>query len=297
MEKNLARPRPLRSVLYLPASNERAIEKARALPADAVVFDLEDAVAPAARSQARRQLSDAFAKGGFGRSLTVIRTNTIGSPDCRDDLAVVAQCRPDAVLLPKVSSAEEVNAFARDAQAAGLAPQTTCWFMVETVAGLVNLSEIIRAGLATRPRLDALVVGTNDIAKETGASADDERRYLLPWLMQVVLTAKHYRVSVLDGVWNDFRNTAGFESEARQAQKMGFDGKTLIHPTQVEPANAIFSPSPAALDEARAIVDAFDRPENADAGVINLGGKMVERLHLAQAVRLLAIAEQAQADR
>ncbi len=281
--------RPRRSALYLPASNVRAIDKARSLPADVIIFDLEDAVAPPAKAQARQSLIDAFAQGGFGHRETVIRTNEIGSPDYGLDLAAIARCRPAAVLLPKVSQVSEVARFADDAARAGLPEGIASWFMIETVAGLMNLPAVVAAGCASRPCLSCLVVGTNDIAKETGVSAGNGRAYLVPWLMSIVLAARHHRLAVLDGVWNDFKDMKGFEAETRQGHAMGFDGKTLIHPTQVALAGEVFSPSRQALADARQIVAAFDDPATANAGVINLDGRMVERLHLAQAQRLLAI--------
>lgn len=281
-------PRPRRSVMYVPAINQRAVAKAPGLACDAVVYDLEDAVAPALKDAARAQLLAAFEAAPPAAQRRVIRVNAVGTPEFAADMALVAQCRPDAVLVPKIDSPADVQAVAAAASVHGLAPATGLWLMVETAAALAALDGIVQAGLAVRPRLDCLVVGTNDIAKETGVFAGDQRAWLVPWLMDIVLTAKHRGVAVLDGVWNDFSDTAGFDAEALQAVKMAFDGKTLIHPSQIAPANAAFSPSAAALGEARAIVAAFALPEHAGAGVINLGGKMVERLHLAQAQGLLA---------
>ena len=284
-----AQARPRRSVMYVPAINARAIEKSRGLDADAVIYDLEDAVAPEMKDKARAQLVDAFAAGGFGHRETVIRVNAIDTADFAAYLQAAARCRPDAVLLPKVSSSADLEAFAAAATRAGLADGTALWAMIETTAALLDLDAIVAAGQALRPGLSCLVVGTNDIAKETGVDPGEERRYLLPWLMQVVLVAKRRGVCVLDGVWNDFGDTAGFDAEARQSVKMAFDGKTLIHPSQVAPANRIFSPAAEAVEEARRIVAAFELPEHAGKGVINLAGKMVERLHRDQAARLLAV--------
>ena len=281
--------RPRRWAMYVPAINARAIEKSRALDVDCVICDLEDAVAPEMKGAARDQLVAAFAAGGFGHRETVIRVNAIDTADFAADLDAAARCRPDAVLLPKVSSVADLEAFAAAAARAGLPDGTALWAMVETTAALLDLDAIVAAGQVLRPGLMCLVVGTNDIAKETGVDPGDERRYLLPWLMQVVLVAKRRGVCVLDGVWNDFGDTAGFDAQARQSVKMAFDGKTLIHPSQVAPANRIFSPAPEAVDAARRIVAAFERPENAGKGVINLAGKMVERLHRDQAARLLEV--------
>ena len=277
--------------MYVPAINPRAVEKSRSLDMDSVIFDLEDAVAPEMKAKARAQLVEAFAAGGFGHRETVIRINAADSDDFLADLEAVARCRPDAVLLPKVSCGGDLAELARRLSAHGLPESTGLWAMVETVAALADLDAIVAAGRSRQPRLECLVVGTNDIAKETGVDPGDGRRYLVPWLMNVVLVAKRHGVCVLDGVWNDFSDRDGFDAEARQAVKMAFDGKTLIHPSQVEPANRIFSPAAALVEEARKIVEAFELPENAGRGVINLAGRMVERLHLAQAQRLIAIHE------
>lgn len=282
--------RPRRSVIYVPAVNPKAMAKIRSLDVDAVVFDLEDAVAPDQKAAARQGLIEAFAAGGFGHRETVIRINGLDSPDWRSDVAAAARCRPDAVLLPKVSAPQDLATLAAELAAAGLAT-ATLWAMVETTAGLLRLDEVVARGLALTPRLDCLVVGTNDLAKETGVDTGDERRYLMPWLMGVVLVAKRHGVSVLDGVWNDFSDSAGFDAEAAQSVKMAFDGKTLIHPSQVASANRWFTPPEAAVARAREIVAAFELPAHAGAGVINLGGRMVERLHLAQARHLLALHE------
>lgn len=283
--------KPRRSAMYVPAINQRAVEKSRSLDMDSVIFDLEDAVAPQEKAQARDRLVAAFAEGGFGHRETVIRINAVDSEAFAADLETVARCRPDAVLLPKVSRPEDLDTLSGKMAAHGLPATVGLWAMVETVDALAGLDEIVVEGKSLRTRLDCLVVGTNDIAKETGVDPGDQRRYLIPWLMNVVLVARRRGVCVLDGVWNDFADQAGFEAEARQSVRMAFDGKTLIHPSQVEPANRIFSPAPEAVAEARRISEAFARPENAGKGVINLEGKMVERLHLAQAQRLIAIHE------
>jgi citrate lyase subunit beta/citryl-CoA lyase len=284
-------PRPRRSALYLPAINQRALAKCRSLDADALIFDLEDAVAPESKSQARAQLEQAFAAGGFGHRETVIRVNAIDTADFAADLEAVARCRPDAVLLPKVSHPDELAALGERLAALGLPETTGLWAMVETVAALSDLPAIAAAGAAMQPGLACLVVGTNDIAKETGVDPGEGRRYLLPWLMSVVLAGKRHGLCVLDGVWNDFADQAGFEAEATQSLKMAFDGKTLIHPSQVAPANRVFTPGAEAVADARRVAEAFARPENAGKGVINLEGRMVERLHLEQARRLLALHE------
>jgi citrate lyase subunit beta/citryl-CoA lyase len=280
--------KPLRSVLYMPASNARAIEKSRTIPADAVIFDLEDAVAPDAKPLAREQLCEAFEQPEFGGSTTVVRTNRINSADYLKDLDTVAACKPDAVLLPKVSTVDDVETFEADAINRGFKNECQTWYMIETAAGLINLREIITAGLDSRFRVGCLIVGHNDIALDTGVSLEGGRDYLLPWLMQLVLHGRHFGVPVLDSVYNNFKDTEGFAAEAAQAKAMGFSGKTLIHPAQVDIANDVFSPSPDEMAEAKAIINAFAQPENANAGVISLDGKMVERLHLQQAEELVS---------
>lgn len=280
---------PRRSVLYVPAVNQRAMAKVSGLDCDSVVFDLEDAVAPGMKAEARRNLVKLFKGTPTARQERVIRVNAIDTEAFALDIAAVAACRPDAVLLPKLGAPEDFDTYADRASREGVPGGILLWAMVETPAALVALDALVTAGLRCRHRLDCLVVGTNDIAKDTGVFPGDGRALLLPWLMNIVLVAKHRNVCVLDGVWNDFADAAGFDAEAAQAVKMAFDGKTLIHPSQVAPANRAFSPGEEALARARGIVDAFARPEHADAGVIKLEGRMVERLHLMQAERLLAI--------
>lgn len=281
-----------RSALYLPSSNPRAIEKSRGIDADCIIFDLEDAVGITEKAPARTALQAAFGEGDFGASTTAVRVNPIGSEDYYLDLQAVAECQPELVVLPKVSSVAEVQQFNSDAANAGLPATLGSWFMIESVAGLIDLESIAQAGVSGQFALQCLLVGTNDIARETGVATTDDRCYLLPWLMQIILVARHHRLQVLDGVWNSFRDMPGYEQQTRQAAQMGFDGKSLIHPCQVELANQLFSPSAQALDRARAIVAAFEQPANAGKNVIDLNGEMVERLHLEQAVQLLALASQ-----
>lgn len=281
--------RPQRSALYLPASNPRAIEKARTIDADVIIFDLEDAVAPQAKAPARENLIRGFAEGSFGRSRCVVRINQIDTPYFADDLAMLRDCKAEAILVPKVSNGQNAAAIAARIAALALPVEPALWAMIETPEALLSLSEIASVGQAGTPRLECLVVGTNDIAKETGVSMDPDRAYLAPWLMNIVLVAKRFGLTVLDGVWNDFKNMPGYEREVLQSQRMGFDGKTLIHPAQVELANKAFAPTEAAVAQAKAIVEQFARPENAGAGVINMDGSMVELLHLEMARRILGI--------
>ena len=287
MSQTFAIPVPRRSVLYVPAVNERAIAKCAALACDAVVFDLEDAVAPAMKASARQQLAQRFAQGRPAPGTCVVRTNGVAEADFAQDLALVARVRPDALLVPKLAGVQDAHALC--AALEGLDPDIRLWLMVETAGALSVLDDIVAAALQARGRLECLVVGSNDIAKETGVSTGDGRAWLVPWLMRCVLAARRFGLSVLDGVWNDFGDTQGFADELAQSVKMGFDGKTLIHPSQIAAANQAFAPSAAALHEARAIVEAFALPAHAGAGVIQIAGRMVERLHLAQAERLLAL--------
>lgn len=281
--------RPRRSALYVPAINQRALAKVASLDCDAVIFDLEDAVAPDMKQAARRNLEAFFATPKEGMQERVIRVNAIDTTDFEADMATVAACRPDAVLVPKLSSPCDLAVIVGALPKSGVNEAIHLWAMIETPAALLSLDEIVRTGLVSQPGLDCLVVGTNDIAKETGVFPGDGRAFLRPWLMHIVLCAKRHGVCVLDGVWNDFADQAGFAAEAAESVKMAFDGKTLIHPTQIGPANEAFSPSATAVADARRIVAVFARTENAGAGVVNLDGKMVERLHLAQAQALLAI--------
>lgn len=277
-----------RSALYVPSINARAIEKSRTIESDAVIFDLEDSVAPEQKQPAREQLADAMALPRDDRKVHLIRCNPIGSGDYLQDLQTIRDCGPDALVLPKVSSVQEVQTFEKDAIAAAMPVGMNTWFMIETTAGIADLNDIVNAGLQIRWPVSGLMVGHNDLALETGVSLSNERQYLIPWLMQIVLCAKKNDLPVLDSVWNDFRNTDGFEREALQGKLMGFDGKSLIHPNQVPLSNRVFSPSEQEIAAAEKIVAAFEDPVNAGAGVINLDGQMVERLHLQQAHQVLA---------
>ena len=277
--------RPRRSVLYVPAANEKALAKIPSLACDAIVVDLEDSVAPSEKIAARGRLAGVFAARP-ARCEMVVRINALSSEWGVEDLAAAGACEPDAVLLPKVDTPRDLLEAGDALDDAGVDERTRLWAMVETPKAMLNLGAIAELGRDPASRLACLVAGTNDLIKETGVAAD--RRYLVPWLMQMVLAARAGGLDLIDGVYNDFRDAEGFARECAEAAAMGFDGKTLIHPGQVEAANRAFSPSDAAVAEARAIRDAFARPENAGKGVIALDGRMVERLHLAQAEKLLA---------
>jgi len=278
--------RPRRSVLYVPASNEKALAKVAGLNCDAIIFDLEDAVAPAEKGAARERLKDVFATFPKNGVEKVIRINALSTEWGADDLAAARTYHPDAILLPKVETPRNVHDVddALDEEDADL----RIWAMIETPRAMLNLGPIAELGRDRSARLTCLVAGTNDLAKETGIAMTNDRRFLAPHLAHIVMAARAGGLDVLDGPFNDFSNATVFEDQCRQATQMGFDGKTLIHPSQIESANTVFAPSPEALEEAKAIVEAFDLPENAGKGVISLNGRMVERLHLSQAERLLA---------
>ncbi|WP_425475882.1 HpcH/HpaI aldolase/citrate lyase family protein [Mesorhizobium yinganensis] len=285
--------RPFRSVLYMPASNTRALAKAATLGCDAVIVDLEDAVAPGDKDLARRNLKDWFSARDAKPAVTIIRINALSTELGADDLSLARSLEPEGILLPKVDTPRDILE-AGDALDEEATPETTkLWAMVETPKAMLNLGAIAELGRDPASRLAGLVAGTNDLAKDTGVLVTPDRRYLLPWLMQIVLAARAGGLVALDGVMNEFRDLDAFGRECTEAAAMGFDGKTLIHPAQIEPANKAFSPSDAAVAEAQAIVETFALPENAGKGVISLDGRMVERLHLAQAERLLARAGRA----
>ena len=281
--------RPRRSVLYMPGSNARAIEKARELPADGVILDLEDAVAPDAKAQARELIIQELQKGGFGGREVLVRINGLDTTWWRDDLAVAA-AGPDALLLPKVSTPEQLREFARHFVGVRAEDHVRIWAMMETPLAMLNVAEIAAAALDPATRLAGFVMGTNDLAKETRARIVPGRAPMLPWLMACVAAARAHGLAILDGVYNELDDLDGFAAECRQARDLGFDGKTLIHPRQIGPCNAAFSPTPEELAWARKVIAAFDLPENAKKGVVQIEGRMVERLHADMARQVVAIA-------
>ena len=283
--------RPRRSVLYMPGSNARALEKARELPADGLILDLEDAVAPEAKGQARHAIVQALQKGGFGDREVMVRINGLDTRWWVDDLHLVADARPDAVLVPKISDPHQLQDLAARIVDMGTDPRVRVWAMMETPLAMLNVGEIAAAALDTETRLAGFVMGTNDLAKDTRARILPGRAPMLPWLMTCVAAARAYGLDILDGVYNDLGNAEGFAAECAQARDLGFDGKTLIHPQQIAPCNAAFSPTTEEVDWARKIIAAFDLPENADKGVIQIDGRMVERLHADMARRTVAIAD------
>lgn len=283
--------RPRRSALYMPGSNARALEKARGLPADVVILDLEDAVAPSAKEVARAQVAAAVTAGGFGRREVVVRINGLGTAWGRADIEAVAAAGADAILVPKVSSPGEIMMAARDIAQAGASEKTRLWAMIETPQAILSLDSIARTARDPSSRLDVFVMGTNDLAKETRARLVPGRAPMLPWLSLTIAAARAHDIDVLDGVWNDLADEAGLRAECEQGRDFGMDGKTLIHPGQIAVANEIFAPSQVELAAARRLVAAFDEPENKGKGAISLDGRMVEQLHADMARRVVALAE------
>jgi len=279
--------RQRRSVLFVPASNSRAIARLASLDCDAAIFDLEDSVLPEAKAEARENLRGFFEARGPGGPECVIRINPLASEWGTEDLLAARACKPDAILLPKVNTPRDIHDVDDMLDETDAPPGIRLWIMVETARAMLNIGPLAEFGRDRAARLDCFVAGTNDLLKETGILATPDRRYLAPWLMQMVLAARAGGLGVLDGVSNDFRDLDQFSRECAEGAAMGFDGKTLIHPAQIDAANRAFSPSESALADAQAVVAAFARPENTQKGVITLDGKMIERLHLEQAERLL----------
>jgi citrate lyase subunit beta / citryl-CoA lyase len=275
--------RPRRSVLYMPGSNARAMEKARALPADAVILDLEDAVAPDAKELARTQVCDVVAARGFGKREVAIRINALSTAWGEADLAAAAEAKPDAILVPKVSSAQDLAAV----EARLGARQVALWAMFETPLAVLKAAEIAGAG----GRLACLVMGTNDLVKEFHGVHTPDRQNLSAALGIAVAAARAFGLAAIDGVYNDIANSDGFTETCRQGRAFGFDGKTLIHPSQIAPCNEVFAPSPGEVEAARKIIAAFDRPENKGKGAISLDGRMVELLHAEIARNTVALAD------
>lgn len=278
--------RPRRSVLYMPGANTRALEKARTLPADALIFDLEDAVAPDAKAAARANVVAAARSRGYGGREIVIRCNGLGTQWGKDDVAAVAGSGADAVLVPKVESAADVAAVVGLLDAAGAPQSMAVWAMMETPRGILRAEEV--AG--SHPRLQLFVMGTNDLVKDMGARHTPLRLPMITALGLCMLAARAHGLTILDGVYNDIQDTEGFKAVCRQGLEMGFDGKTLIHPGQVEPCNEIFAPSAAELEMAGKIVTAFKAAQAEGRGVATVDGRMIENLHVEQAERALALA-------
>ncbi len=281
-----AYPRPRRSVLYMPAANARALEKAKAIDADALIFDLEDAVAPDAKEAAREGACAAVDSGEYGHRELTIRCNGLDTPWGRDDVAAAGAVAPSAVVIPKVSSVTELATVSALLDGAGAPDTTRIWAMIETPGGIAKARTI--AGFE---RVDAVVMGTNDMAKELRATITPDRAALVPHLATCLVAAREAGVTALDGVYNDISDAEGFAAVCEQGATLGFDGKTLIHPSQVEPCNDAFSPSLDELDFHRQVIEAFEAAVADGRGVVTVDGKMVENLHVDEARRAIALAD------
>ena len=277
--------RPRRSVLYMPAANERALEKAKTIAADAIIFDLEDAVAPDAKEAARENAVAAATSGDYGRRELTIRCNGLDTPWGAADIAAAAGSSAAAVVIPKVISTDHLNEVDAQLRAAGAPEDMTIWAMVETPTAIFDIRSI-----AAHPRVNVLVMGTNDLIKELRAKHHADRGPLIPHLARALLGAREADKVILDGVYNDVKNPEGFLAEAQQGRAFGFDGKTLIHPTQVEPANDVWAPSEADIDYSQRVIEAFDEAVSEGRGVITVDGRMIENLHVDNARRVLATA-------
>lgn len=281
--------KPRRSVLYMPGSNARALEKARTLASDSIIFDLEDSVAPDMKAQARQQVAHTVAAGGYGVREVVIRVNGLDTPWGVDDLIAAANARPDAVLLPKVSDPDTLVRAGNILSKAHAADTIALWAMIETPLAILHIDAIARLARDPGSRLAVFVMGLNDLAKDTRARLTPGRPAMLAWMMTALAAARAYGLDIIDGVYNDIADEAGFEAECLQGRDLGFDGKTLIHPNQVAIANSTFAPDALEIARAQTIVAAFKQPENVNKGAIALDGRMVERLHADMAMRTLML--------
>ncbi len=279
--------RPRRSLLYMPGANARAMEKARGLPCDGVILDLEDAVAADAKVDARAAVIATVAQGGFGSREVVIRINGLDTPWGADDLAAAAKSAADAVLVPKISRPDDLTTIDAMLDSHGAPKSMRIWAMMETPDAMFWS----RAISASTPRLAVLVMGTNDLLKELNATARPDRAPLMTCLQMCLLAARACKIGIIDGVFNAISDAHGFEAECVQGKELGFDGKTLIHPSQVEIANRVFAPTEAEIEHARRVVAAFDEAQAAGKGVVQLDGKMIENLHVDNARRALAYAD------
>lgn len=280
-------PRPRRSALYLPGNNARALEKAKALPADVLIFDLEDAVGPDAKAESRTRVCDAVSSGSYGRREIVVRVNGVGTDWHEDDVAAVAGSAAHGVLVPKVERGEQVQALAATLDKLGAPASLRLWVMIETPRSFLRAEEVASAS----DRLAALVVGTNDLVNDLHGLHVPGRAPVVSALSLAVLGARAAGKAILDGVFNDITDEGGFRAEARQGREMGFDGKTLIHPSQVAPANDLFGPSQDELADARKVVAAYEAAQAEGTSVITVEGRMIESLHVRDAQRILALAE------
>jgi citrate lyase subunit beta/citryl-CoA lyase len=276
----------------MPGSNKRALEKAKTIAADALIFDLEDAVAPDAKPLARDQVCAAVKNGGYGGREIVIRVNALETPWGTEDLLAACDAEPDAILVPKVVQPGDIISVAKILQGVHAPEKIRLWAMMETPMAILNARAIAATAVYDDNRLCCLVMGTNDLIKESRARALHDRFAVVPWLAMTLVAARAYRLDIIDGVYNDFKDELGLREECERGRTLGMDGKTLIHPSQVSPCNEIFSPTREEVEWSRKIIEAFSRPENKQKGVIVVEGRMVERLHLGMAERTISIAEQ-----
>lgn len=283
--------RPRRSVLYMPGINQRALEKAKTLAADSLILDLEDSVAPDAKDTARDLVCNAVNAGGYGDREVIIRINGLESDWGQDDLEAAAVCGADGILIPKVGTAAALQKVASALVAAGAPKDLQIWAMLETPDGILNAEEISALRADPAVNLTCLIMGTNDLLKETRTLFVPDRFPVLAWLSMAVLAARAHGLDIIDGVYNNFSDEDGLRAECEQGRALGFDGKTLIHPKQLDACNIIFSPSEDEVAWSRKIIAAFQEPENAGKGVITVEGQMVELLHANIATRTVAIAE------
>ncbi len=282
---------PRRSLLFMPGSNARALEKARILPADGIILDLEDSVAPDAKSLAREQIAQAIAARGFGKREVWVRTNGLDTPWWVDDFGMAAKAGPDGILVPKISSVADLDSVGERLAGFGAGSAIRVWAMIETARAVLHAEELAAAAHDPKTRLAGFVFGPNDIARETGIRMQPGRAAMIPMITHCILAARAHGIEILDGPYSNLGNVDGFGQECTQARDLGFDGKTLIHPGQIEACNAIFTPPAEEVARARQIIAAFDLPENAARGAIRLDGQMVERLHAEMAKRTIAIAD------
>ena len=282
---------PRRSLLFMPGSNARALEKARHLPADGIILDLEDSVGLDAKAVARDQIAKAVAARGFGKREVLIRTNSLDTPWWIDDVTMAGKARPDGILVPKISSVADLSAIADRLDAIGADPSIRVWAMIETARAVLHAEELAAASRDQRTRLAGFVFGPNDLSRETRIRMRPGRAAMIPMITHCILATRAYGLEILDGPYSDFSDFNGFGQECAQARDLGFDGKTLIHPGQIEACNAIFTPPAEEIAQARKIIAAFERPENTARGAIQLDGQMVERLHAEMAQRTIAIAD------
>jgi len=283
--------RPRRSLLFMPGSNARALEKARNLPADCLILDLEDSVAPDAKAKAREQIAAAIAAKGFGKREIWIRTNSLDTPWWKDDAAMAGQAQPDGILVPKISTVDDLNAIGARLAEVSADPSVRVWAMIETARSVLDADKLAACARDPKTRLAGFVFGPNDISRETRIRMLPGRAAMIPMIAHCILAAHAHGLEMFDGPYSDFSNVDGFAQECAQGRDLGFDGKTLIHPGQIDACNAVFTPPAEEVAEARRIVAAFELPENAARGAIQLDGRMVERLHADMASRTIAIAD------